>query len=166
VPALRLAFLGPRGTFTEQAALLYAPDAELIAAPSIADVTQLVIAGQADEAIRVSQRGLRLNAHGLSVWLNLDVLAFSYFVAGRYPEAVEASRRLIEMRPDYLWGYLHLAASFARLDRPDEARSALEEALRVQPDRLSDVIRITLAFGDPTVVERYTEALRKAGLEA
>ncbi len=122
--------------------------------------------GQADEAIRVSQRGLRLNAHGLWVWLNLDVLAFSYFVAGRYPEAVETSRRLTEMRPDYLWGYLHLAASFARLDRPDEARSALEEALRVQPDRLSDVIRITVAFGDPSVVERYIEALRKAGLEA
>jgi prephenate dehydratase len=51
MPALRLAFLGPRGTFTEQAALLYAPHAELIAAPSIADVTQFVIAGQADEAI-------------------------------------------------------------------------------------------------------------------
>ena len=49
--ALRLAFLGPRGTFTEQAALLYARDAELIAAPSIAAVTQSVIAGDADEAI-------------------------------------------------------------------------------------------------------------------
>ena len=51
MPAQRLAFLGPRGTFTEQAALLHAPQAELIAAPSIADVTQAVIAGQADEAI-------------------------------------------------------------------------------------------------------------------
>lgn len=51
MPAQRLAFLGPRGTFTEQAALLYAPETELIAAPSIADVTQSVIAGQADEAI-------------------------------------------------------------------------------------------------------------------
>ena len=51
MPARRLGFLGPRGTFTEQAALLYAPEAELIAAPSIVDVTQSVIAGQADEAI-------------------------------------------------------------------------------------------------------------------
>ncbi|HJN93720.1 MAG TPA: prephenate dehydratase [Dehalococcoidia bacterium] len=47
----RLAFLGPEGTFSEQAAVAYAPAAELIAAPSIAAVTQAVIEGTADEAI-------------------------------------------------------------------------------------------------------------------
>jgi len=47
-PEVRLAFLGPRGTFTEQAALTYAPQAELVPAPSIGEVTQAVIDGDAD----------------------------------------------------------------------------------------------------------------------
>jgi prephenate dehydratase len=47
----QLAFLGPAGTFSEQAARVYAPQAELIAASSIAAVTQAVILGEADEAI-------------------------------------------------------------------------------------------------------------------
>ena len=78
---------------------------------------------------------------------------------------METGRRVTELRPDYLWGYLYLAASFADLDRPDEARSALEEALRVQPDLSVDLIRRPLVFGDPNVVERWVAALRKAGLE-
>jgi adenylate cyclase len=121
--------------------------------------------GQAEEAISLCQQSLRLDPHGPYGWLNFDVLSFAYIVAGRYAEAIETARRLTEMRPDYLWGYLYLAASFARLDRPDEAHGALEEALRVQPELSVDLVRRSLAFGDRGVVERYIAALRKAGLK-
>ena len=47
----RLAFLGPPGTFSEVAARLCAPAANLVAAPSITAATALVTAGRADEAI-------------------------------------------------------------------------------------------------------------------
>ncbi len=47
----RLAFLGPRGTNTEAAALRYAPGATLVAGESITGVTELVLRGAADEAI-------------------------------------------------------------------------------------------------------------------
>ena len=50
IPA-RLAFLGPRGTNTEAAALRYAPGATLVAGESITGVTELVLRGAADEAI-------------------------------------------------------------------------------------------------------------------
>lgn len=122
--------------------------------------------GQANEAIPIGQQGLRLSPHGPSAWLNVDVLTFSYIAAGRYPEAIEMALRLTDMRPEYLWSYLYLAASFANLDRLDVARGALEEAFRLQPELSMDLIRTALAFGDPAVVERYIEALRKAGLEA
>ena len=121
--------------------------------------------GRPDEAISVCQQSLRLDPHGSFAWLNFDVLAFSYVVAGRYADAIEAARRLGEMRTDYLWGYLYLAASFAGLERPDEARQTLEEALRVQPDLSVDLIRGALAFGDRDVVERFIASLRQAGLE-
>ncbi len=48
---MRLAYLGPPGTYSEQAALRYAPDAELLATPSITAATEAVEAERADEAM-------------------------------------------------------------------------------------------------------------------
>ncbi len=122
--------------------------------------------GRADEGIVLAQTALRLSPHGPLAWMGFDTLAFAYTVAGRYVEAVDAGRRGTELRPDYVWSYLYLAASFAGLDRSDEARRAIEEALRVQPDLSEEVVRGNLAFGDSEVVERFIAGLRKAGLEA
>jgi len=47
----RLAYLGPAGTFTEEAALLYDPEARLIPFPSITAVATAVATGMADEGI-------------------------------------------------------------------------------------------------------------------
>src|SRR5215203_374117 len=47
----RLAYLGPEGTFGEQAAMLYAPDAERRAFPSHGAVAAAVQAGVADEGV-------------------------------------------------------------------------------------------------------------------
>ena len=47
----RLAYLGPRGTFTEQAALLYDETAQLIPFPSVAAVAAAVGSGMADEGV-------------------------------------------------------------------------------------------------------------------
>lgn len=47
----RVAYLGPTGTFTEAAALLYNPDAELLAFPSISAVASAVDSGITDEGI-------------------------------------------------------------------------------------------------------------------
>ena len=69
---LRLAFLGPSGTFTESAALRYAPEAELIAAASITAVTASVTEGRADEAIVPIENSLQG-----SVTETLDLLLHS-----------------------------------------------------------------------------------------
>jgi|FaiFalDrversion2_1042247.scaffolds.fasta_scaffold13933_2 prephenate dehydratase len=47
----RLAYLGPPGTFSEEAALLYDPAADLLPVPSIAAVAAAVLTGLADEGI-------------------------------------------------------------------------------------------------------------------
>lgn len=47
----RLAYLGPAGTFTEEAALLYDPRAELIPFPSIPGVAEAVAKSMADEGV-------------------------------------------------------------------------------------------------------------------
>jgi prephenate dehydratase len=49
--ALRLAFLGPPGTFSEEAALNYAPHAQAVPMATISAAVSAVDAGMADEAI-------------------------------------------------------------------------------------------------------------------
>ena len=48
---MKIAFLGPPGTFSEQAALNYAPHAELTAFPSITAAAMSVLSGEAEEAV-------------------------------------------------------------------------------------------------------------------
>ena len=49
--ARRLAYLGPPGTYSEEAAMLYDEDAELVAATTLPGVVQCVHNGEADEGI-------------------------------------------------------------------------------------------------------------------
>ena len=46
-----LAYLGPRGTFSEEAAILYDPDAERVPYPSIRDVAMAAESGETNEAV-------------------------------------------------------------------------------------------------------------------
>jgi prephenate dehydratase len=49
--AKSVAFLGPAGTYTEEAAILHAPDATRVACPSLPDVVAAVDSGQVEEAV-------------------------------------------------------------------------------------------------------------------
>lgn len=48
---MRIAYLGPPGTFSQQAAVDYAADADLVAFPSITAAATSVLSGEADEAV-------------------------------------------------------------------------------------------------------------------
>jgi len=54
----RLAFLGPSGTFSEQAALLSDPDAQLLSFSTVAAVAVAVDSGMADEGIMAIENSL------------------------------------------------------------------------------------------------------------
>jgi prephenate dehydratase len=54
----RVAYLGPQGTFTEAAALRYAPEAELVARSTVAAVAASVVAGEADEGVVAIENSL------------------------------------------------------------------------------------------------------------
>lgn len=54
----RLAYLGPRGTWTEAAALLYEPTAELIACPTFTAAVETVVEGHAEGAVCAIENSL------------------------------------------------------------------------------------------------------------
>lgn len=123
----------------------------------------LGLAGRAEEGLLHLDRAVRLSPQDPSMWLYLGYGSVVYFSAGRYAEAVDWAQRSVQLKPDWPTPYRYLAASYAQLGRLDEARQALEEMLRVQPQFSLDSFKYILASADPDFTQRLIDALRKAG---
>jgi adenylate cyclase len=67
--------------------------------------------------------------------------------------------------PNYLPPHLHLAVSYSELGRDAEARAEVAELRRLIPNYSLEGVRRVTAFKNPTDLERYLAALRKAGLK-
>ncbi len=67
----------------------------------------------------------------------LHALAVALQGTGRTAEAIEASRRLVALRPDDPQGYVNLGVLLARTGRAEEARGVFEAGLRRCPDSAS-----------------------------
>ena len=79
-------------------------------------------------------------------------------------EAVRWAQRSVQ-RTRRALAFRALAASYAQLDRLPEARSALEEELRMEPDLTLSKVRQQNLSTTPDFLERWLEGLRKAGLK-
>jgi adenylate cyclase len=111
------------------------------------------------------QKAVRLNPQGAWAWVILEGLAHEYLEIGQYVEAVRWGERVVQQRPDYLYGHLLLAASYAHLGRVEEARAAVERGRKLQPELTASAIESVYGPWSPTNAERYLEGLRKAGLK-
>ena len=116
-----------------------------------------------DEAIARFEQGTPLNPR--ENWIFCHNIALSHFGAERYELAADWARRSLQHRAEGILAWRFLAASLGQLDRLDEARAALREALRLSPRRsrkaASGSLR-PLSAADPRLVERFVEGLRKA----
>jgi TolB-like protein len=126
----------------------------------------LGMAAPPEEAIAMIEEVIRLSPEDPAMPSYFQGMGYAHFAAERYGEAVEWAKRALESP----WGatsaaiYRLLAASYAHLDRLEEARSAALEAARLRPGFSSSRFRLQYAAADPQFVERYLEGLRKAGL--
>ena len=93
----------------------------------------------------------------------------AHFAAGRYPEARDACQFALSFNTNDSTNvrattYLRLAASLAHLGELKEARSALEQAVRLRPALTLEVAGVWYAASSAEHRERYLEGLRLAGL--
>jgi adenylate cyclase len=125
----------------------------------------LALKGEAEEAIANIDKAIRLSPHDPMIWMFLSGMALAHVCAERYEEAVEWAQRSLQRKPDWPVAHLVLAGAYAQLDRLDEARAALEAALKLNPQYSLSGLRLALSAADPPLLERVIGALSKAGLK-
>jgi adenylate cyclase len=122
----------------------------------------LTWAGRAEEAIPYIQNAIRLNPlPAASYFVNLAV---AYRDSGQYEKAIEASKKALQREPNSQFPYIHMAISYIRLGREEEARAAAAEILRINPEFSLERYAKILPFTQ-SVADRVVEDLRKAGLK-
>ena len=142
---------------TERAIEINPNDAESVGARA----EMLVWAGNATEALPWLQAALRLDP--TSARANF-LLGMAYFFLNRYGEAVEAmSRGLADNvgRTTQLMGRPILAATYAELNRPQDAERERAAAMRISP--FLDADRFAGQFGTQEARDHMLEGLKKAG---
>jgi TolB-like protein/Flp pilus assembly protein TadD len=124
----------------------------------------LMHASRHSEAIAVLQKVLRVNPVKPPS-MCLANLARSYQMIGNFEESVRFYKRLLQDQPNHLLGNTGLTATYTMMGRMEEARAQAREVLRINPKFSLERWSKTLRFKNPDEVERYLDALRKAGLK-
>jgi adenylate cyclase len=125
----------------------------------------LLMAGDAEGCIAAAERAQRLDPLGAISSIIYDNLSQAYWQLGNYEAGLGAARRLLAELPDYFLGHVDVAMNAVELGRLDEARAAIAEARRAQPDLSLEFVQGVYGVARPEIDARRNAALRQAGLE-
>jgi adenylate cyclase len=117
-------------------------------------------AGRPEEGIQWMEKSTRLNPIPNNAIF--DTMGRAYFLAGRYEEAVARYKMAIKLNPDYRDAHVGLAATYAVLDRKEEACTEVSEILRIEPNFSIKKYEKYMFF--QVGLEPEFEGLRKMGL--
>ena len=155
----RIAFLGPAGTFTEEAALQYAPTADFQAFPSIPAVAQAVQSGSVQEGIVPIENSLEGSVTDtLDILINERIFirrelvlpiehclliqpgvkASDIKIIYSHPQALAQCRRFLERR----FPTANLVASFSTAAAVYDAKESSSTAAAIAPKRASHLYNV------------------------
>ena len=99
--ALKIAYLGPAGTFTEQAARQLGADSELLPVASVTDAMDAVISGKADRAVvpieNSIEGGVSATSDALAVMSGVQIFG-EYIVPVRFDFLVKPGKKLSDIK--------------------------------------------------------------------
>jgi adenylate cyclase len=123
----------------------------------------LVRAGDPRRAIDVINAYVRLDpfhAPFVSAFLGL-----AHYMLKEYMQALPLLRDCVSRSPNLRNGYVLLAATYAQIGKLEEARAAVAEVMRIEPDyTIGGTSRLLTTFKNPADDQHYFDGLRKAGL--
>jgi class 3 adenylate cyclase/TolB-like protein len=114
--------------------------------------------GCLDDAIRIGEIALRLNPSRPD-WYCWNIAA-ARFLSGDFEKALKHLEQMTEFGP----AFRLLAATYAQLGRPDEAREAGRNLLKVNPGFSIQRYITRAPYRDKSLLTKYVEGLRLAGL--
>jgi tetratricopeptide (TPR) repeat protein len=123
--------------------------------------------GRFDESVALVKNAMRLCPYYPAIYL--EQLSMSYFLAGRYEEALAAGGLLLdrahkgEFSP--LLAHICLAKAYIGLGQDQKARAHVEEMLKINPNFSLVDQRKMYMYRDSAHLERHIDALHKAGLK-
>ncbi|UCH21070.1 MAG: hypothetical protein JSU83_21565, partial [Deltaproteobacteria bacterium] len=120
-------------------------------------------AGRYEEAIQMWEKMGRLNPFPTPVYFRN--LGLFYWFTGRYEEAIAASKKALHIDPDDITNFRNMAAIYATVGNDDKAREAAAEVLRLDPNFTVERHFKNMPWKDREGMERFMDALRKAGLK-
>jgi len=123
----------------------------------------LTWAGRPEETIGLVKKAMRLNPMYPTEYL--WNLGHAYYLMGRHEDAIETLKRARDRNPDYVPVHAYLTASYSELGREEEAQAEAAEVVRLSPQTSIKDWRPRLPYKDQTVLDRFIEALRKAGMK-
>ena len=125
--------------------------------------TALIFAGEPERAIKVIKAHIRLDPFYMPLvpgWLG-----FAHYMLRRYSEAIPPLRECVSRAPNLRSGHQWLAATYAQLERLDDARAEAAEVIRIQPTYTINGTQTQLSvFKKARDTAHFFDGLRKAGL--
>lgn len=120
----------------------------------------LYLAGQAEEGLELVEKAMRLNPHYPHIYQLCQGQAL--YVMGSYSEAVNAFRQGIDRYPQSERLHLWLAASYAQIGEPEQAKGHMKQLHTLNPDFSLSFLEQGSAFRYETDLENFLDGVRKA----
>ena len=125
----------------------------------------LTLAGDLETAKDAARKAIELSPRDPALWAFTVCHALTFVLAGENEEALKWANKTVQIgKPTGYWGPAMLAATNANLGHIDEARAAVEDALKEKPDLTLNYLKQTLPTKHKGGIEPYLSGLRKAGL--
>jgi hypothetical protein len=94
------------------------------------------------------------------------VHALNLILSGAYEEGLEWARKTLQIpNANGYWPHAVTASALANLDRPDEARAELAQAMAAKPDLSISFLKTNLPTRQSGGLDPYLNGLRQAGLK-
>ncbi len=125
----------------------------------------LTMSGRMQEAVPHLEKAVRLSPRDPRLWSFLNVRAFAHHLMGQYEDALEWASKAVRQPNAGHWTNAHVAAALGHLGRIDEAKAAVGELLRRNPEFSCSFVRKYRFYVKSSAdVENYLDGLRFAGL--
>ena len=126
----------------------------------------IVRAWKGDDAIAVEHGNRALCLSPFDPWLYMPYigLAYAHFAAGRFEETVAAASLANQSNPRFTVPVILHAAALGRLDRTEDAKTAVDRLLELQPGTTIATAILSARYVNSEKIAALANALRRAGL--